>query len=168
MEIQDCYKIGYIAKNHGLKGEVTAILTEDLDEAVDTIFLEINHGLVPYFIKKISGTRTKAIISFEDVTTLDKAALLKGCSLYLPKDLRPKLKRGTFYNDELIGFSVEDKNLGGLGNVTGVLDSGSNPLLSVMNNSQEILIPVNAPFIVSIRKTEKKIFVELPDGFLDL
>lgn len=168
MEIQACYKIGYIAKNHGLKGEVTAILTEDLDETVDTVFLEINNSLVPYFIKQVSGIRTKPIIAFEDVTTIDKATSLKGCSIYLPKTLRPKLSRGNFYNDELTGYSVEDKNLGELGKVIEVIESGSNRLLSVVNDRQEVLIPVNAPFILSVRKTEKKIFVELPDGFLDL
>lgn len=168
MEIQACYKIGYIAKSHGLKGEVTAILTEDLDETIDTIFLGINNSLVPYFIKRVSGTNTKAIIAFEDVITSDKAASLKGCSLYLPKSLRPKLKRGNFYDDELTGFSVEDKNLGALGRVVAIIESGSNTLYSVMNDNKEILIPANAPFILSIRKVEKKITVELPEGFLDL
>ena len=168
MEIQACYKIGYVAKNHGLKGEVTAMLSEDLDETIDTVFLEVNHALVPFFIKKISGTSTKAIIAFEDVTTVEKASSLKGCSIYLPKTARPKLKRGNFYDDELIGFQVDDINLGSLGKVVEIFQSSSNKLLSVVNEGKEVLIPVNGPFIQSIRKTEKKITVELPDGFLDL
>ncbi|HZX75458.1 MAG TPA: ribosome maturation factor RimM [Cyclobacteriaceae bacterium] len=168
MEIKECYKIGYIVKNHGLKGGVTASLSEDLDETVDTVFLEINHALVPYFIKQVSGTSTKAIIVFEDISTVEKASALKGASIYLPKTLRPKLKRGNFYDDELIGYTVDDTHLGLLGSVTEVVSSGSNKLLSVANNGKEVLIPVNGPFIQTIKKTEKKITVELPEGFLNL
>lgn len=168
MEIKDCYKIGYIVKNHGLKGGVTASMNEDLNETVDTVFIEINHALVPYFIKKLSGTSTKAIIAFEDVTTIELASALKGCSIYLPKTQRPRLKRGNFYDDELIGYAVEDSNLGVLGTVEEVILSGSNKLLSVIKESTEVLIPVNGPFIQSIKKAEKRIVVELPEGFLDL
>ena len=168
MEIQACYKIGYIAKNHGLKGEVTAVLSEDLSKAIDTVFLEINHNLVPYFIKQLSGTSTRAVIAFEDVNTVEKASSLKGSSIYLPKTMRPKLKRGDFYDDELTNFTVEDRNLGLLGNVIEIIESGSNKLLSVVKDSSEVLIPVNGPFIQSINKTAKKIIVELPEGFLDL
>jgi 16S rRNA processing protein RimM len=169
MEIKDCYKIGYIAKNHGLKGAVTALVTEDLTvSAVDTVFLEINHVLVPYFIRQLSGTPFKAIILFEDITTVEKASALKGCSLYLPKKMRPKLRRGDFYDDELIGYAVHDTNLGALGTVENVILSGSNKLLAVTHESKEVLIPVNGPFIQDIRKPEKRITVELPEGFLDL
>ena len=169
MDIESCYKIGYVAKNHGLKGEVTAVLNEDLDDSIDTVFLEINHTLVPYFIKQRSGTSSKAVIAFEDVSTPEKASSLKGSSIYLPKTARPKLKRGDFYDDELIDFAVEDKNSGSLGNVSEIIQSGSNKLLSVVNrDGKETLIPVNGPFIQSIRKAEKKISVELPEGFTDL
>lgn len=170
MDIQTCYKIGYIAKNHGLKGEVMAVFSEDFDKSMDTVFLEINHSLVPHFIKQLSGTSAKAVIAFEDVTSIEKASALKGCSIYLPKSVRPKLKRGDFYDDELIGFAVEDTTLGNLGKVSEIIQSGSNKLLSVMHdaNKKEVLIPVHSPFILSIRKSEKKITVELPDGFSEI
>jgi len=38
--------------------------------------------------------------------------------------------------------------------------------LSIFQDSKEILIPINAPFITSINKTKKLILVELPDGLL--
>ena len=50
MQKEDCFKVGYISKTHGLKGEVTAILEYELDfENTSALFLEINENLVPHF-----------------------------------------------------------------------------------------------------------------------
>lgn len=169
MEKELCYKIGYVSKTHGLKGEVTAIFSEpvELDE-IDSVFIEVKNNLVPHFIKDFSDRGDKTFIQFEDVDTTEKAIALKGCSVYLPKDVRPKLKRGEFYNDEIIGFDVEDQTVGLLGKITAVSATGPNRLLTVAYKNKEILIPVNSPFILSSNKTKKIVRVDLPEGFLDI
>lgn len=169
MEKGACFKIGYIAKAHGLKGEVTIIVTEPVDlNSVDSAFVELKNTLVPYFIKDLSDRGDKAFVKFEEINSIEQANAIKGCSLYLPKDSRPKLKRGEFYDDEVIGFTVIDENLGELGSVTGVSSSGPNRLLSLSFKGKEVLIPLNSPFILSTNKSKKVIKVALPDGFLDI
>lgn len=169
MDKELCFKIGYVAKVHGLKGEVTVVITEALDfETVKSFFLEIKNNLVPYFIEHYSDHQDKVFIKFEDVNTADQAALLKGSSIYLEKSARPKLKRGEFYDDEVIGFVVEDELQGDLGRVTDVVQSGINRLLNVLYQGKEILIPVQGPFITSVNKTKKRIIVHLPEGFLEI
>ena len=168
MNFNDCYKIGYISKTHGLKGEVTAVIDVDNQwDEVTTLFLEARGSLVPYFIEKISGKAGQPFIKFEGIESLDQAASLKGCSIYTLKSVRAKLKRGEFYDDEVEGFKVEDKNLGLLGQVKEIQSQGANRLLSVIQGAREILIPVNAPFITRLNKSKKLIQVELPEGFLD-
>ncbi|HTH54754.1 MAG TPA: ribosome maturation factor RimM [Cyclobacteriaceae bacterium] len=168
MKIEDCFKIGYISKTHGLKGEVTAVFESELAlDDVQSLFLEFNGGLVPYFIEKISGKDNKPFLKFETVDDQAMAANLKGCHIYLPKSFRPKLKRGQFYDDEVIGFSVEDETAGALGDVIEVQGSGVNRLLTIERNGKEILVPVNSPFIKSINKTEKRIKLNLPGGYLE-
>ncbi|MBK5277904.1 MAG: 16S rRNA processing protein RimM [Bacteroidia bacterium] len=169
MDIRSCYKVGYIAKTHGLNGGVTAIFSEAGEfESQESVFVEVNHNLIPYFVESFSDRGEKGFIKFEDINTIDQAEMLKGCSLYLPKTVRPKLKRGDFYNDEVIGFEVEDFLHGILGAVTEIIESGPNRLLSVDRSGKEVLIPVNGPFIKSVNKSKKKIHTELPEGFLDL
>lgn len=169
MEKELCFKIGYVAKTHGLKGEVTLIVTEPVDfEDFESVFIELRNSLVPHFISSFSDRGDKVFIKFEDIDTPEKAALLKGGSLYLPKDARPKLKRGEFYDDEVVGFFVVDERLGDLGEVTEVSSSGPNRLLTVDVKGKEVLIPVNSPFVLSTNKTKKTIKVALPDGFLDI
>lgn len=171
MEIADCFKIGYVQKTHGLKGEVTIALEANAPDEVDSmtsIFLEVKGRLIPYFIVAISLKGDKAFVKFEDVTTSEQANQLKGTSLYLPKAIRPKSKRGEFYNDEIIGFTVNDAAAGKLGNVVRVENEEINPLLIVQHGEKEIAIPINAPFITSVNKSAKKIEVALPEGLLDL
>jgi len=69
MNKQDCYSIGYISKTHGLKGEVTAVITEPLElDSVESVFIELKGSLVPYFIQSFSDRGDKAFIKFEDVS----------------------------------------------------------------------------------------------------
>ncbi len=168
MTFKDCYKIGYLSKTHGLKGEVTAVFEVETEwENLTSLFIDSKGTLVPYFVKKISGTAGKPFIKFEGIESLEQASSLKGCGVYVLKSTRAKSKRGEFYDDEVVGFKVEDKNLGLLGQVKEIQSQGANRLLSIIHGSKEILIPINAPFIVSLNKTKKLIQVELPDGFLD-
>lgn len=169
MKIDDCFKVGYVAKTHGLAGEVTVNTLPECPDlsSVENIFLEKGGNLIPHFIKSISIKGDKAFVKFEDVDNIDKASELKGASLYLAKTERPKLSRGEFYNDEVVGFEVvEDETV--LGNVTDIMEAGPSRFVVLDYNGKEVLIPTAGPFIKSINKTKKKITVELPEGFLDL
>lgn len=170
MDIRTSFKIGYIAKSRGLRGEVTVIFSEPvLPEANEALFLERDGSLVPYTIESISSRPDKSFIKFEDINTVADAEALRGCSIYLPKDIRPELKRGEFYNDEIIGFKVEDKNHGELGTIKDILESGPSRLIQILDgNGKEILIPVQGPFITSLNRSKKLLKVDLPDGFLEI
>lgn len=170
MNVESCFKIAYVMKTHGLKGEVTFALSPDCPdlEGVETVFMEVKNGLVPYFIKSISLKGVKAYVKLEDVDTAEAAEALTGCSIYLPKESRPELPQGEFYSDEISGFEVTDKVSGPLGPAKEVLEMGVSRHLIVIHNGKEVMIPLNGPFIKSVNKSKKKILVELPDGFLDL
>jgi 16S rRNA processing protein RimM len=169
MDIRDSYKAGYVIKTHGLKGEVTiAILPECPDLAgIEALFLERKQQLVPYIVETVSLKGNKAFLKLEDVNTLEEATELKGSSIYLPKTQRPKLAKGEFYADEVIGFEVADEQRV-LGTVKEVVEAGPNRFLALDVDNRETLIPVSGPFIKSVNRTSKKIKVELPDGFLDI
>jgi 16S rRNA processing protein RimM len=171
MEINSCYKIGWIVKPHGLKGEVTAMLEEDAPEdfsSMESIFLEENNRLVPYFIQAVSGQGKKTFIKFEDIDSVEQAEKISKQSVYIQKSLRPKAGRGEFYNDEVMDFEVHDEAIGLLGKIQEVMQAGPNRLLVVEYNQKEVLIPVNGPFIKQVNKTKRRITVELPEGFLDI
>ena len=170
MDIKACYKIGYVLKPHGLKGEVTISIDAEAPDLADleSLFIEKNNRLVPYFIQLISVRGDKAFVKFEDVDSPEAAKAISKSAVYLPKATREKSGRNQFYDDEVIGFEVTDSGAGVLGKVLEVTAAGPNKLLSVDHQGKEVLIPVHGPFITSINKSKKTISVTLPDGFLDL
>lgn len=168
MTREELYPIGYVKKPHGLKGEVTVVLLPESPEPreIKHVFILQKGDFVPFFLQHFSERPDQLFVKWEDVDTLAAAEQLKGCEVYLPKKDRPKLARGEFYNDEVIGFEVlmADQELG---QVKAVTETGGNRFL-VLDNARETYIPVHGPFIKSINKTKRRISVELPDGFLDL
>jgi 16S rRNA processing protein RimM len=169
MEPKDYYKVGFILKPHGLKGEVTIAFDADFpEETPGSIFIGIGSQVVPYFIESLSRKGEKGYLKLEDVRSLEDAGKISGSGLFLPKSSRPRSGRGEFYDDEVIGFSILDTQTGPLGTVTGILAAGSNRLLAVEHGEKEVLIPLNSPFIKGVNKSKKLITVELPEGFLDL
>ena len=137
-------------------------------ETLKLFYVEIKQNFIPHFIQSISIKGDKAFVKLEDVNTPEAAAALKGCSLYLPKTERPKLGKGEFYSEEIVGFEVIDAENGVLGTVKEVFEHGLRRHLVVMRNHKEVMIPTEGPFIKSINKTKKRITVELPEGFLDI
>ena len=171
MTIENCYKIGFIMKPHGLRGQVTISLDADAPEnmqEVENVFVEVKERLLPYFIESISLKGNKAFLKLEEVDSQEEAQRISRSAIYLPKASRPKSGRGEFYDDEVIGFEVHDTDLGLLGKVTEIVLAGPNKLLSVNYNQRDVLIPLNSPFIEGVNKSQKKISVTLPEGFLEI
>ncbi len=168
MQKDECYKIGFIQRTHGLNGGLTAVIDGEIPGVPDAVFIDENNRLVPYLIESFSLQGSRALLRFEDITSIEEAQQLVKKSLYLPRAVRPKLARGEFYDDEIIGFSMVDKALGPVGVVTSIVNAGPNKLIAIDHAGREALVPVTGPFIQSINKTKKTISVELPEGFLDI
>jgi 16S rRNA processing protein RimM len=172
MNIDSSYKIGLVLKPHGLKGEVTISLDADAPATslvdLESVFLEKDQRLVPYFVESMSIRGIKAFVKFEGIDTPEAAKEISKRAIYLPKSMRPKSGKGEFYDDEVMGFRVHDENLGELGEISAVVDAGSNRLLVLHYLDKEVLIPVNSPFVMGVNKSKKRVNVKLPEGFLDI
>ncbi len=168
MDIKASLKIGYILKPHGLKGEVTVSLDSGIPEGVESVFLEKDSRLIPYFIESISVRGPKAFVKFDDVNSLEMAEAISRQGIYIPKPERAKSKQGQYYPDEVIGFEVYDVSDELIGIIKEVMDEGPNPMLVFDQNGKEILVPINSPFIENVDKRKKRFTVNLPEGFLDI
>lgn len=156
---------------HGLKGEVTVSLDPDSPSdwaSLTTVFVDRQNTLVPYFIEHVSVKNDKAFVKFEDVSSPEEAAGLKNLSLYLEKTLRPKLSANDFYDDEIIGFNVDDETQGLLGLVKDIERAGINRFIILDYSEKEVMIPAQPPLVKSINRSKKTVFVNLPEGFLDI
>jgi 16S rRNA processing protein RimM len=171
MNIDECYELGYVVKTHGLDGTVTVKLDVDFPEAygdLESVFVEINKQLIPYFVDFIQIAKGKANIKFEDVDTIEQAEALKGCKLFLPLDVLPDLEEDQFYYHEITGYQVLDVNLGALGVIQHVYEMPGQDLMAMDFKGKEVLIPVSDDIIRKVDRQEKMLHVELPEGLLDI
>ena len=160
MRKEDCFYLGKIAKKFSFKGEVLAYLDTDepeLYENLESVFVECNKHLVPFFIESSSLHKNDFLrIWFEDVTTEEEADAIVGNAIYLPLKLLPKLTGNKFYFHEVIGFEIEDQRLGVFGKIVAVNDSSAQTLFEVLNGVVEILIPVIDHFLVKIDRENNR------------
>lgn len=170
MTQEECFQLGKITKPFGYKGQVVFFLDVDCPDdyqGLDAVFVEVKNSLVPYFIKEIKINGNKAVVTFEE-TTPDEAAALVGCRLFLPLAMLPKLDGNRFYFHEIIGWKVIDQEKGDIGTIASVIDYPAQALFQIMNNDKEILIPVIDQVIKKVDREKKIIFIEAPNGLIDL
>ena len=172
MRQKDCFYLGKIAKKFSFKGEVLVFLDTDepeMYEDLESMFVEFNGQLVPFFIENASIHRTKFLrVLFEDMSSEEDADRIIGCEVYLPLSMLPKLEGDKFYFHEIIGFEVQDQRLGFIGNITAVNDSNAQTLFEIEYNGIQILVPMIDEFIIKLDRENKTIHLNTPDGLVDL
>lgn len=172
MRKEECFYLGKIAKKFSFKGEVLVFLDTDepeLYENMESVFVELNKNLVPFFIENSSLHKNNFLrVKFEDVDTEEDADAIMGCELYLPLSFLPKLEGNQFYYHEVIGFEVEDQRLGVVGKIVSINDSTAQPLFEVLNGNVEMLIPMIDQFLVKIDRDNKKVVMNLPEGLVEM
>lgn len=171
MQKEDCYYLGKITKLHGFKGNLILHLETDepeLYENMESIFVETNGMLVPFFFEFIQPhTGGKLLVKFEDVSP-EAAEKLVNKPLYLPLETLPELEGTDFYYHEIIGFKIIDAKHGEIGTLQSVNDSGIQPLFEIVSGTNEILIPVVDEWILEVNRDEKFIKMETPEGLIEL
>lgn len=170
--IPDFIEIGHIAKLHGFKGEVSIYL----DVTDPQYYFESPHFLVemngvptPFLVEWIKPKNKGFItVKFEGISSEEDARILLKKRVIMPEAMLPELDEHTFYDFEVIGFSVEDQERGPIGTVVEVIDHPSNPLLSIDFNGKEILIPLNLDLSKRVDRTSKTIYLSCPEGLLSI
>ena len=172
MRKEDCFYLGKIAKKFSFKGEVLLYLDTDepeLYENMESVFVEFNKNLVPFFIENSSLHKNDFLrVQFEDVDSEEEADSILNCDVYLPLNMLPKLSGNKFYFHEVIGFEIEDKRVGIFGKIVSINDSSAQPLFEVLNGEVEILIPMIDQFLVKIDRENKKVIMDLPEGLVEM
>lgn len=99
-----------------------------------------------------------------DVNTEEKAEKFIKQPVFLPK-IESVEKDAS---QELIGYTLRDKNSDFEGKIESIIE-GANPLFEIISsNDKEVLIPAVSEFIVQIEDEKQIIWVELPEGLIDL
>jgi len=172
MQKQDCFYLGTVVGKYSFKGEILVKVDSENPEdytKLESIFVELSTGLVPFFIKKCQLHKSELLrIDFEEISNEQEADALIKKNLYLPLDLLPPLEGNKFYYHEIIGFTVNTESEE-IGRITAVLEQGPQALFQVEATDKKIhLIPIHDDFILEVDRKRNLIQVQLPEGLLDL
>ena len=108
---KDFLPIGSFVKPHGLKGEIVVEIEEGYEDALENseyLLVEIEGGLVPFFISEEGvhfRTSTSLSLSFDDLDSVEKVRPYCGCKIYMHKDVDKEQESSEEFN-ELIGVTL--------------------------------------------------------------
>lgn len=165
-------KIGQFNKPHGLKGELSFTFTDDIFDRSDCPFLvcEINGIFVPFYIEEYRfRTDETALMKLEDIDSDADARMFINRDVYFPKSYMDAGEEElSAPGDYFLGFKVTDETYGELGLIKEVDDSTENVLFIVDHNGEDLLIPANDDLVTGIDEEQKIIFMDIPEGLLQL
>lgn len=165
----DVYKIGRIGKPHGIKGELTMMVEDDVFDRVEGeyLILLIDGILVPFFIEDYRfRSEQSALVKFCDIDTQERASELTGCDVFFPRSLSDSDDTDTLTWQEAIGYQVADNNSGKtLGTISYIDTSTANTLIELDNG---MLIPAAYEIIKDINTDQRLITMSLPEGLMEI
>jgi 16S rRNA processing protein RimM len=169
--MKNYFKIGRLVATYGLKGEI--ILQHNLGKktslkSLEAVFIEEKEdAFLPYFIQSAKIKNDKEIyLKLEDIDNKEIAnKLIKSEIWLLEKDF--KKFAGSSAPISLLGYTLVNDSKE-LGEVIEVIEQPHQLLCKISLNGYEALIPVHADFLKKIDKKNRKIFVILPDGLLNI
>jgi 16S rRNA processing protein RimM len=165
---EEVYKIGRLGKSHGVKGEVSFQIDDDIFDRVDAdyLVLDIDGILVPFFMEEYRFRNDSVcLVKFCDIDTQQRAQELTGCDVYFPRALAEEAEDVPSLAS-LVGFEIVDaSNRKVIGTIADIDDSTVNILFEMENG---MLIPANDDLIEDIDAEQRTITMNIPEGLLDI
>ncbi|MBN1950639.1 MAG: hypothetical protein JW801_05515 [Bacteroidales bacterium] len=162
--------LGSIRKTYGVSGALvirTPGTAFRFKKSWETVFIEIDGILVPFFIESWEQSDAASIIiKIDQFNDKETASGYVHMNIYCRQaDLAGQTRE--IVVRQLQGFSIRDKKTGDIGIVKEYLEIKNNPLFLVSGKDKEYYIPANPDFITRIDAGKKIIFMVLPEGLAD-
>lgn len=150
-------EVGRITRPHGVRGDVSVVLTSNRDERVGAgSVLHSTHG--PLTVRSSRPHKSGWIVAFEECAGREEAEALRGVVLSAPPIEDPD----ELWIHDLIGASVVDTDGVDRGTVVKVVANPASDLLELEGGA---LVPIR--FVTAV-EPGTRIDVDVPEGLFDL
>jgi len=161
-------EVGYVARVHGLKGEL-AVRTFDPDSealsAVRRIVLRFRSGEERAFA--LTATRRASdttLVSLEGVASRSAAEALKGAAVLVHREDLPPPAEGEWFQGDLVGLEARTPEGAPLGRVTAVWNTGPVPNLVIEGpGPEQLLVPFVDEFVPEVNVEAGVLVVRPPE-----
>ena len=167
--MKDLVQIGSIYKAHGVKGIIKVRVKPDYMEdflQVEAVFIETSKETLPHFIKTIEKIADDMVLlQLEDITTKEQITpMAKFPILLREEDLTEIFEEW----ESIVGYMIIDNTVGKVGEVKEVIEMPNYELAKVNYQNRIIMIPIHEDLVEEIDEDEKKIIMNLPEGFFEI
>lgn len=164
--------IGKIVGVHGLKGVVKIFsYAESAARYTSGMLLHLKDSHGNGFALRVVWAKPHSktiLLSLEGIRNRDQAEELIGLELFIEKASLEVLEEGTYYWIDLMGLTVYSLTGDYIGEVSAIVQTGSNDVYVVkrMNGTteKEVLIPALASVVKEIDLDQGVMRVDLPEG----
>lgn len=165
------FKIGKFAASYGLNGEL--VLQHSLGKrttlkGLEAIYVEEQKdNFLPYFIEKTSiKSESETYIKLEGIDSKEIARKLTPKEAWLEEaDFKKYAAKAAPIS--LLGFSMIDGDTN-LGEIIEVIEQPHQVLCTILYKGKEALIPIHEASLVKLDNKNKKVYVDLPEGLLEI
>jgi len=149
----------------GLHGEVKAEPMTDFSDRFacgETIYLQ---GL-PLTIESSRFHNSLVILKLATIVSRNQAEEIRGSFLEIPSSQLHSLKEGEYYQFQLIGLKVLSTEGKMLGQISDVIQTGSNDVYEISSDTEAFLIPATDEVVKSIDIDKGCMVIELLKGLI--
>lgn len=167
--LDDLYKIGKLGKAHGIKGEVTMQVDDDVFDRVEAeyLFLELDGIMVPFFMEEYRFKSDEtALVKFDGVDTQERARELTGTEVFFPRELAEDDDSDELSYAQLVGYMLINNADGKEVGEIAFIDEQTMNIMFELTDGR--LIPASEELITDINTQGRTITLDIPDGILDL
>jgi len=106
------------------------------------------------------------VARLEGIEDRDRAALLQGAMISVPRSALPKLRKREFYQADLIGLSVANLEGAPLGAVTHFVETPGGDVMVVRGEAgQEHWVPATKAYLSKVDLAAGQVVVDWPPAF---
>ncbi len=163
---QDWVTVAILLRARGIRGELAAIPLSKPERYVTLREVFLFPEGSRREVESAWFHENRLILKFRGVDSMSDAEPLAGCEVRVPRAERIELDPGEYFESDLIGCEVVERNGGAaLGRVIALRDGGSSGVLELEGG---LLIPFARAICVSIEPEAGRIVVDLPAGLKEL
>lgn len=165
-------KVGKITSVHGLKGELYVFVFSGeafWSDEIEEFSLSDGQGRFRSFtVRSVREHKKGLLIQTEEIRDRTAAEAVLGHEFWIDSELFVSEPGETIFLGEVEGFEVHDETHGAIGPVVGFVELPGQDLLVVQRQNHKVEIPFVDAFIDRIEFEEKRIYMKLPEGLLEL
>jgi 16S rRNA processing protein RimM len=162
--------LGYVARAHGLKGEVAVRTFDPASDALDYIPRVLVRPRVgperTIAIESVRGASKETLVSFEGVNGRTEAEALVGAAVLAFREDLEAPEEGEYFQGDLVGLTAVDEQGLEVGRVEEIWETGEVPNLVIRKAGapeSELILPFADDFVVSVDLAAGKLFVRTPE-----